>query len=148
MKLLLVLVSALLLFFLFFLFFRIIRRTEGFTTQRRFHTSRGSVEVNLEVVQTAPEIQRGLMGRTSLPPNTGMLFQFPDEKLRSFWMQNTLIPLDMFFINSAGRIVNIVHSAPPLTETLQHSIEPAQYVVELAGGSAQALGIQAGDRFQ
>jgi uncharacterized membrane protein (UPF0127 family) len=122
---------------------------EGFLTKRRgiFHTVNGDVEVDLEVTETAQEVEHGLMYRTAMPPKTGMLFVFPDEAERAFWMRNTLIPLDMLFINAAGRILHIEHAVPPKTEVLRTSKGAAQYVVELPGGSAQHLGIVAGDRF-
>jgi uncharacterized membrane protein (UPF0127 family) len=104
--------------------------------------------VNMELANTAKEIERGLMHRSSLPANTGMLFQFPDEQERAFWMRNTLVPLDMLFVTSAGRITNIHPSVPPHSEELRRSNGPAQYVVELPGGTAEKYGIQAGDRFQ
>ncbi len=76
-----------------------------------------------------------------------MLFVFPDEAPRSFWMRNTLLPLDMIFLNAQGRILNIEHSAVPKTETLRTSKGAAQYVIELPGGTARAHNIRAGDRF-
>jgi uncharacterized membrane protein (UPF0127 family) len=103
--------------------------------------------VNLEVARTPKEIERGLMNRTSIPPHTGMLFWFENEAERAFWMHKTLIPLDMIFVTSAGRITNIIHSAPPENDTLRKSTEPVQYVVELPGGTAEKYGLQAGDRF-
>ncbi len=102
---------------------------------------------DLEVARTPQEIERGLMHRTAMQPQQGMLFWFQDEQPRSFWMRNTLIPLDMVFITSTGRITNIIHSASPKTETLRSSTEPVQYVVELPGGTAATYGIVSGHRF-
>jgi uncharacterized membrane protein (UPF0127 family) len=121
--------------------------TEGFQNGV-FLRKNGSYPVSLEIAQTPQDIQQGLMFRTHLPADTGMLFQFPTEEHRSFWMRNTLIPLDMIFIRSTGRIAHIEHAVPPQTETLRHSKEPVQYVVELPGGTARSKGIQVGDRFQ
>jgi uncharacterized membrane protein (UPF0127 family) len=104
--------------------------------------------VNLEVARTAQEIQQGLMHRTYLAPHTGMLFLFEEDAPRSFWMQNTLLPLDMIFVTSTGRISNIIPSVPPKTEEQRLSTEPVQYVVELPGGTAAQYGIVAGHQFQ
>ena len=106
------------------------------------------LKVHLELANTAQQIEQGLMHRASLPANTGMLFQFPDEQERAFWMRNTLVPLDMLFVTSAGRITNIHSSVPPHSEELRRSRGPVQYVVELPGGTAEKYGIQAGDQFQ
>ncbi len=102
---------------------------------------------DLEVARAPQEIANGLMYRSEMAPNRGMLFWFQDEQPRSFWMRNTLIPLDMVFVTAKGRITNIVHSATPNTDTLRSSTEPVQFVVELPGGTAAAHGITAGHRF-
>jgi uncharacterized membrane protein (UPF0127 family) len=140
----LILVFASIALFIFFT-----KRKEGFVSRTRgvFQTAKGPVEVDLEVAENPEEIKQGLMNRTSLPPKTGMLFVFPDEAERGFWMRNTLIPLDMIFINAAGYIINIEHSATPKTDTLRASKGLAQYVVELPGDTAHAYAIKAGDRF-
>ncbi len=104
--------------------------------------------VDLEVAKTPQQIEQGLMNRTHLAPNSGMLFLFDSDAPRSFWMRNTLIPLDMIFVTSDNRITNIIPSAEPKTDTLRKSTEPVQYVVELPGGTAEKHGIQAGDTFQ
>ncbi len=104
--------------------------------------------VDLELARTPKQIEQGLMNRSYLAPNHGMLFLFNSDAPRSFWMHNTLIPLDMIFVTSAGRITNIIHSAEPKTDTLRKSTEPVQYVVELPGGTAKKHKIQAGDTFQ
>ncbi len=103
--------------------------------------------VELEVSQTPQQIEQGLMHRNTLAPNTGMLFVFSDEQKRAFWMRNTRVPLDMFFITSAGHITNIHPSVPPYSEELRSSTAPVQYVVELPGGTAEKYGIIAGDSF-
>src|SRR3989338_4485611 len=63
-------------------------------------TGAGKVEIYVEYATTPEEQQKGLMGRTFLKKNSGMIFIFPDEKIRKFWMKNTLIPLDLIFINT------------------------------------------------
>jgi uncharacterized protein len=104
----------------------------------------------VEVAETPETWARGLMERSTLAPNAGMLFIFSDVAPRAFWMMHTLIPLDMLFIDADGHIINIQDSAPPCEPPRRcptyHSTAPAKYVLEIAGGRAQALGIQAGDQ--
>lgn len=96
---------------------------------------------NVEVARTPEEQQKGLMFRTSLPKDGGMLFPFEQPKVASFWMKNTLIPLDMIFIRTDGTIDRIAENTVP------ESLEPVASggevaaVLELAGGTSAALGI-------
>jgi len=108
----------------------------------------GAVEVSLEVAATPAERERGLMYRTSLTEGRGMLFVFDEDRNHSFWMKNTLIPLDMIFISSDHTIAGIVVDAEPLTLTPRAVNEPAQYVLEIGGGLATRLGIRAGARVE
>lgn len=105
-----------------------------------------STEVAVELARTAEEQARGLMFRERLAPGTGMLFVFPVTEEHSFWMQNTLIPLDMIFIDEAGRVVGVVERAEPLTTALRGVGRPSRYVLEVAGGVAAERGIRAGDQ--
>lgn len=105
-----------------------------------------STEVAVELARTADEQARGLMFRERLAPGTGMLFVFPVTEVRSFWMQNTLIPLDMIFIDEAGRVVGVVERAEPLTTALRGVGRPSRYVLEVAGGVAAERGIRPGDQ--
>ena len=104
----------------------------------------------VEVAETPETLTRGLMERPALAPNAGMLFIFSDVAPRAFWMMNTLIPLDMLFIDADRRIINIQANAPPCEPPQHcptyHSTAPAKYVLEIAGGRAQALGIRTGDQ--
>ena len=92
--------------------------------------------------------QLGLMYRKELPDNQGMLFVFPTEEPRSFWMKNTFLELDMLFFDSKKKLVSIVKRATPLTETRRDSNLPAQYVLEVLGGSAEKWGVEPGFRFE
>jgi uncharacterized membrane protein (UPF0127 family) len=103
----------------------------------------GSFDV--EVAASDDERMKGLMFRRELASNEGMLFIFPDEKRNSFWMKNTLIPLDMVFISKDWKVVGIVKNAPPLTEEPRSVDTPSQYVLELLGGTSDRLGIGQGD---
>jgi len=104
----------------------------------------------VDIANTPETWERGLMERASLAPNAGMLFIFPDVAPRAFWMMNTLIPLDMLFIDAHRRIINIqenaVPCAPPRRCPTYHSTAPAQYVLEISGGRARSLGVQPGDQ--
>lgn len=102
--------------------------------------------VRIELARTPAEHERGLMFRRELGPDQGMLFVFPDSRERTFWMQNTLIPLDMIFIDDARTVVGIVADAEPLTTTARAVGLPSRYVLEVNGGFCAAHGIAKGDR--
>ena len=106
----------------------------------------GRHEVRVELARTDAERARGLMWRERLEPDAGMLFLFDETELHGFWMKNTLIPLDLIFIGEDGRIVGIVESAAPQTETLRDVGAPSRYVLEVNGGWSAARGVRAGDR--
>ncbi len=99
----------------------------------------------VELAITNKQRQQGLMYRSELAPNKGMLFIFSAEQARSFWMRNTYIPLDIIFLRSDGSIINIIENAEPQTDTPRPSTAPAKAVLELAGGRAKELGIMSGD---
>ncbi|NML05575.1 DUF192 domain-containing protein [Sphingomonas sp. G-3-2-10] len=106
---------------------------------------------NSEVARTGPEQERGLMYRTNMPPDFGMLFApYPAEggppREASFWMQNTPSPLDIIFIRPDGTIARIAENTVPLSEDRIMSGEPVSAVFEINGGRAAELGIAAGDK--
>ncbi len=101
---------------------------------------------NVEIAATPETITQGLMYREEMPQDHGMLFLFARESERSFWMRNTLIPLDMLFIDSMGVIRHIHENAIPLDETPISSNVPVQMVLELNGGSVAKFGIEPGDQ--
>lgn len=103
----------------------------------------------VEIAATPEQHALGLMHRRSLPDDCGMLFIFADEEVRSFWMKNTLIPLDMIFISNERLVVDLVHSAPPCEADpcpSYVSAGAARYVLELAGGMAKKLKLKIGDK--
>jgi uncharacterized membrane protein (UPF0127 family) len=102
--------------------------------------------VTVEIARTEQQRMKGLMDRESLPADAGMLFIFDETSVQSFWMKNTLIPLDMLFIDDEGRIVGIVESAEPRTLTPRTVGKPSRYVLEVNGGWSRANGVRAGDR--
>jgi uncharacterized protein len=89
---------------------------------------------------------QGLMYVRSLPALRGMLFVHPQPRQISMWMKNTYIPLDMVFIDSQGRVQQIVEQTTPHSLELIRSAEPARAVLEIAGGEARRLGIRPGQR--
>jgi uncharacterized membrane protein (UPF0127 family) len=101
-------------------------------------------EVEVEIADDEAEQRRGLMERTELAENAGMLFVFDREAPRSFWMRNTLIPLSIAYIAADGRIVDI-QDMQPLDETSHPSTEPAQYALEVNQGFFAERGIEVGD---
>ena len=94
---------------------------------------------------TDAERERGLMNRRSLARDRGMLFDFHKEAPVYFWMKNTFIPLDMIFVAHDGRVVSVKHDAKPMDETIIPSGAPAQGVIEVIAGVADAIGVKPGD---
>lgn len=107
------------------------------------------VDFMVEVASTKEEKEQGLMFREKLPEKDGMLFLFETEKPLTFWMKNTLIPLDIIFINENLEIVDIATNFPPCeTENcvIYQSNKPAQYALEINGGLTEKLGIKINDK--
>lgn len=104
---------------------------------------RSSLSFTVKLAETEAQRRHGLMFTPYLPEGHGMLFVFDKDAPRRFWMKNTQIPLDMLFFTSDGRLVNIVHSAVPFSLTARNSWGPARYVLELNGGVAAEIDIQA-----
>jgi len=109
-------------------------------------------ELGVEIAETPAERRRGLSGRDSLPDGTGMLFVYNSAGERAFWMRNTLVPLDMIFVDAEMRVLNVEHApTEPLDTpndelTRYRSDGPAQYVVETDRGYANRTGVSPGDR--
>ena len=107
--------------------------------------------VAAELAVSEEERARGLMFREKILPDQGMLFVFEREDLHSFWMKNTLVELDMLWLDSERRVIHIEARVPPCREDPCPSYgpeTPARYVLELRGGEAAANGIKAGDQLQ
>jgi uncharacterized membrane protein (UPF0127 family) len=104
-----------------------------------------TITLDIEMAVSDEAEEKGLMFRTSMPENSGMLFTFEHEDIRAFWMKNTLIPLDMVFIQKDGKIVNIHDNAVPKDLTPIYSSGPANAVLEINGGRAAQLGLKPGD---
>lgn len=105
--------------------------------------------VSVELAVTPEERARGLMFRTEMAPNEGMVFVFEEPGFYPFWMKNTLIPLDMVWVDAGYRVVSIQHSVPPCKKdpcpNFSPSSDNAVYVVELVSGFARDHGLKKGD---
>jgi uncharacterized membrane protein (UPF0127 family) len=111
-------------------------------------TGKGRHAFQVEVMRTPDQRAKGLMHRQHLPADRGMLFDFGRVEPVAMWMQNTYIPLDMFFIAADGRIVRITERTEPLSTRTLPSGEPVLSVLELNGGVAEAIGARVGDRVE
>jgi uncharacterized protein len=109
-------------------------------------TAQGWHVFKVELAVTPAARSRGLMHRPELAADAGMLFIFPRREQLSFWMKNTLIPLDMIFLTGDGRIVHVHHMAQPHSLTPIGPQAPAVAVLEINGGLSRRLGIASGDR--
>ena len=112
------------------------------------HSASGDHSFTVEVVDTPETRAKGLMYRTELADDAGMLFDFKQEREVSFWMSNTLIPLDMLFVGADGVVKTIHANARPQDLTSIPSQVPVQFVLEIPGGRAATLGIQPGDTME
>ena len=115
------------------------------TSRLTLHTETGDHEIVVELADTEQQRQRGLMYRTELAPDHGMIFDLGQPRTASMWMANTLIPLDMVFIRTDGTVAGFYEEAEPGSKRVIASREPVKYVLELAGGQAQAYGLKPGD---
>jgi YVTN family beta-propeller protein len=121
------------------------------TEENNNNNSSVIARVFVEVPDDREEFARGLMFRSHLPWNAGMLFAFYEEEPRRFWMKNTLIPLDMIFVDSSSKIIDIKENVPPCKQEecpTYPSREPAQYVLEVNAGFVQEKGIKIGDQLE
>lgn len=103
---------------------------------------------SIEIAADDAARAHGLMDRTEMAADHGMLFVFDDDAPRTFWMKNTKIPLDMLFFDAERRLVSVQHRVPPcLADPCPgySSGAPARYVLELNGGQASQLGLTSGD---
>jgi len=111
-----------------------------------FPEADGSPRLAVEVASTGAEHARGLMFRTRMPEEQGMLFEWQVEEPRTFWMQNTCIPLDMLFIAADGLIVGVLEQVPVLNQEPRGVPCPARYVLETNAGWCRRHGVRAGMR--
>src|SRR5207237_8297658 len=104
----------------------------------------GPHKFTVELATTPGQMEQGLMFRKSMAPNVGMLFDYRAPSMAAMWMKNTLIPLDMLFVDQQGRIINIHERAVPGALDPIAASMPARAVIELNGGTADKLGMKPG----
>lgn len=101
--------------------------------------------IDVEIAETDEARHKGLMYRDGMEETQGMLFIFPKEEPQGFYMKNTLLPLDIIFVNSKKEVVKIYKNTTPLSEQDLPSVKPAIYVVEVNGGFTDKFSIKEGD---
>ncbi len=101
--------------------------------------------IDIEIADDDAERAQGLMYRSKMKEDRGMLFIFPKETYQSFWMHNTQIPLDMIFINKENKIVTIHNNTTPFSDQSYPSTQPAIYVLEVNAGFCEKYGVTVGD---
>jgi uncharacterized protein len=102
--------------------------------------------IDIELAQDESQRELGLMFRDTLGENQGMLFLFDNEEARAFWMKNTILSLDMIFVNARSEIVTIHKHTTPYSEETYASTKPAKYVIEVNAGYTDKRKISVGDR--
>jgi len=110
-------------------------------------TAAGPRRFTVEVADDDLERQRGLMFRLEMADDHGMLFVFPAERRRAFWMKNTPLALDLVFVGGDGRVRAVLPGEPYSTDTISPAA-PARFVLELQAGTAKTAGIAVGDRLR
>jgi uncharacterized protein len=109
-------------------------------------TATSKYAFRIEVARTEAQQERGLMFRSHLAPDQGMIFPMSPPRMASFWMKNTIIPLDMIFVRADGSIARIAAQTVPYSLAPVSSGEPVAAVLEIAGGRAAELGINEDDK--
>ena len=116
------------------------------TSELTVQTAGGPQKFAIELALSDAQMEQGLMFRRSMPANAGMLFDFKHPTNVTMWMKNTLIPLDMLFLDNSGRIIDIHERAVPYSTDIIASRVPSRYVIELNGGTVARLGVKPGDQ--
>jgi len=109
-------------------------------------TKSGTHQFRVEVAVTGEEQEKGLMFRTAMGADQGMIFPMDPPRMAAFWMKNTVIPLDIIFIGPNHRVLNVAADAVPYDLTPLPSTGPAAAVLELNGGRAAQIGLKPGDK--
>jgi uncharacterized membrane protein (UPF0127 family) len=109
-------------------------------------TANGPVRFTVEIASDPASQERGLMFRTAMALNAGMLFDLHQPQIARFWMKNTILPLDMLFVRADGTIASIADNTEPYSLDVISSDEPVLAVIELNAGRAYYMGIEPGDR--
>jgi uncharacterized protein len=129
---------------------KVLTKEVGFTKEaegvlKKAKTDSILAKLELEIAEGDYETQTGLMYRKSMQPDRGMLFIFPNEQRRSFYMKNTEFSLDIIYLNAKNQVVSIQKNAQPLDLTSLPSEAPATYVLEVNAGLSDQWGLEAGD---
>ena len=111
-------------------------------------TSSSQYRFEVEVADDSSERSEGLMYRTDLADNAGMLFMYQETRPVDFWMKNTLLSLDSVFVREDGTIARIAENTAPMSEDLIPSGEPVRAVLEVKAGTMRQLGVTVGDRLR
>lgn len=106
------------------------------------------VKLSVEFAITPQQRARGLMGRDMLGVNEGMVFIFPNEALRRFWMKDTKLPLDILFFDKNLTLISVFEGAEPYSLDSISSLIPAQYVLEIPAGAKEKLGLSIGNQMR
>lgn len=104
---------------------------------------------NVEIADTPAQMARGLQHRKQLHPKSGMLFTFPDSRIHTFWMKDTLIPLDLIWMDEHKKVVLVLENVPPCKADPCPQYNPriaSRYVLEINAGIARKLGISRGEK--
>lgn len=109
-------------------------------------TAATPVHLHLEIADNLWRRALGMMGKTQIAENAGMMFIYPRPRIVRLWMANTALALDAIFVDETGRILKIVHCLQPYSRRWVSSEQAAKWVLEIAAGQAMRLGIAAGDR--
>ncbi|HSU38382.1 MAG TPA: DUF192 domain-containing protein [Polyangiaceae bacterium] len=110
--------------------------------------AKGSPAIDVEIADTPASEQRGLMYRTKLGAERGMIFVWPKESIRTFWMHNTCLPLDMLFVAKDGTVVGILEQVPTLNDRPRQVRCPAAYVLEVNAGWSRRHGVKPGMKLE
>lgn len=116
------------------------------TTPLTVTTQSGTHAFTVEMAETPDQMSRGLMFRTSMAPDEGMLFNFRRDEIVTMWMMNTILPLDMVFITRDGRVATVAERTTPFSTDVVSSRVPVRAVLELNAGTAARIGLKPGDQ--
>lgn len=115
------------------------------TRQVSFITAKGKFAYKVEIARTAEQQACGMMFRETMDARTGMAFPMQPPRATGFWMENTIVPLDIIFVSPAGRVLNVRRGQPYSRDVLQSAGVTAE-VIELSAGEADRIGLKPGDR--
>ena len=153
-KIVIIIIAA--AFAVFFIFNNFLKNDDPEVTYYKFKkegeltftdsSGKAITKIDIEIADNEYETQLGLMNRKGMEENQGMLFIFPQQRMQSFWMLNTLFSLDMLFINTENKIVTIHKNTTPLSKQSYPSSAPAKYVLEVIAGFTDKYKVKEGDK--